>query len=645
MRSKGLILLFVLLVVVGVCAIGYFITRPPQQVEILPQKFAQLPQKAKLIAEFYHGPSIYSVAFSPTDSSLIASADRNGTIRLWNIDQGKEEIRTFGHPDLSATIGFSPDGKMLAGAGRTLILWDIDTGQKVITLDTSSNEFAFSPDGNLLATISERESEKHQTEVKIWDIRNLEKISEIGNLPFSETHKATGWPCTVDISSDGKWIAAGYSNGTINVWDLQTRQLVKTLESSMHRMGYLKFSPHNKYMVAGGGDIETYSAHSVKGYIMWELPSWQRKGEVLRGHVENLEFSPNEKVCVSADPMAYAGRGIEFWSVESGVPITSLPTLTRDVSFSHDGRLLVSGNNDGFVQVWELNYQQLELTEPHVDVVRIVYFLPKNKEIPPNIVEKLDISIRNVQEFYADEMERHGFGRKTFSYETDENGKVKVYLIKEDDIEYYDLFSANVKFLYPTRDGNLVKGIEGIKPGRIVYALVTELNHKSLAYILRDALGIPYSPLQYERNSLKRFFLRIHYKMPWSEKRWKLSKCQAEWLDKCRFFNPNQPFFDKRPEIELTIVPEDTEDSRLFQFTVADEDGVHQVQLFVPSNLSNQWRINIFQECHVLHGKDNATVVFEISDPKIMKVKLRMIDMLGNISMREFRIKEKSDEK
>ena len=128
--------------------------------------------------------------------------------------------------------------------------------------------------------------------------------------------------------------------------------------------------------------------------------------------------------------------------------------------------------------------------------------------------------------------------------------------------------------------------------------------------------------------------------------------CEAEWLGKSRFFNPNQPFFDKRPKIEFDKRPKiemsvskvDSSDSRLFQFTPADEDGVHQVQLFVPTDIKRQRQINKFYDCQALNGKKKETVEFEISDPKIKIVKLRMIDMHGNIASRLFKIKEKTPE-
>lgn len=362
MKSKTVFVSLILVAIIGVGLVAYFVSRPhQQQQESLPQQFAKLPEKPSLITEFHHGPKIWSVAFSPTDPSLIASVDENGTIKLWDRNNTKEPAKILSHPEMFSSIGFSPTGKLLASAGWTLILWDVASGMKLNSLETSFDQFAFSPDGQQLATIP---SKKHETELKLWDIRNPKEITEIAFLPFKEAHSAKGQACTVDISPDGKWIAVGYVNGTINVWNLQTQQLVKTLKTSLHSMDFLKFSPNNKYMVSGGLELDRYPTSKVNGFIMWELPSWQRKGEVLRGHVENLVFSPDGKMCVSPNDSVFYGRGVEIWSTATGAPITSLRTEARDVSLSYDGNILATGGEDGILRLWELTPQQLKMPLP-----------------------------------------------------------------------------------------------------------------------------------------------------------------------------------------------------------------------------------------------------------------------------------------
>ena len=60
-------------------------------------------------------------------------------------------------------------------------------------------------------------------------------------------------------------------------------------------------------------------------------------------------------------------------------------------------------------------------------VVQLIYFLPRDRQPLQDIDEQMDRWIKGVQEFYAQHMENHGFGRKTFQIETDQQGKAVVH--------------------------------------------------------------------------------------------------------------------------------------------------------------------------------------------------------------------------
>lgn len=72
------------------------------------------------------------------------------------------------------------------------------------------------------------------------------------------------------------------------------------------------------------------------------------------------------------------------------------------------------------------SFAQGPLVQPSV---RLVYFLPSNRPARPDRIEALRQLIKDAQEFYADEMERHGYGRKTFRVETDTNGEPVVHRV------------------------------------------------------------------------------------------------------------------------------------------------------------------------------------------------------------------------
>jgi WD40 repeat protein len=76
--------------------------------------------------------SIRTVAFSP-DGRILASADRNGVIRFWDVRARKELAQRRGHTGSVNCLVFSPDGNTLAsgGADTTILLWDIAPIEKL----------------------------------------------------------------------------------------------------------------------------------------------------------------------------------------------------------------------------------------------------------------------------------------------------------------------------------------------------------------------------------------------------------------------------------------------------------------------------------------------------------------------------------
>lgn len=62
-------------------------------------------------------------------------------------------------------------------------------------------------------------------------------------------------------------------------------------------------------------------------------------------------------------------------------------------------------------------------------MVKVVYFVPRDRPVQWNIPTGLDTQIKKVQRLYAEQMEEHGYGGKTFNLENDANGKLIVYRI------------------------------------------------------------------------------------------------------------------------------------------------------------------------------------------------------------------------
>ena len=60
-------------------------------------------------------------------------------------------------------------------------------------------------------------------------------------------------------------------------------------------------------------------------------------------------------------------------------------------------------------------------------IVRVIHFVPRGRTALWNIPDALDIQLKEVQQVYAEQLEEHGYGRKTFEIETDSDGKLIVH--------------------------------------------------------------------------------------------------------------------------------------------------------------------------------------------------------------------------
>ena len=69
----------------------------------------------------------------------------------------------------------------------------------------------------------------------------------------------------------------------------------------------------------------------------------------------------------------------------------------------------------------------LNVGEPRT--VRMIYFLPNDRPFRQEVVDEMKAVIRQVQTFYAEQMQAHGYGDKTFRFETDAQGEPLVHRV------------------------------------------------------------------------------------------------------------------------------------------------------------------------------------------------------------------------
>jgi WD40 repeat protein len=217
----------------------------------------------KLLAK--PGKSIESVAFSPTDSTMLASAGDDGLITFWDISSGKQIGTTPKQGRKVNTLAFSPDGKTLASGSDdgTIVLWNVAKREPLgPPLAGHTNEVftvAFSPDGKTLA------SGAKDTTVILWDVVTGKPL----DLPFHE-HTGTVW--AVAFSPDGKTLASCSYDKSIILWDVAAGESIGQLVTENQDYVFaVAFSPDGQLISAGPG-----------------VTSWDVRPESLRRNAEQI---------------------------------------------------------------------------------------------------------------------------------------------------------------------------------------------------------------------------------------------------------------------------------------------------------------------------------------------------------------------
>ncbi len=159
-----------------------------------------------------------------------------------------------GHGDWINVLVISGDGKYLASASRdrTVKIWDMQTGQEISTLKGSPENIKgliFLEKSAKVASSTgkwNKEKKAWEGEIKIWDIKAGKEVRVIKGHGDSIEGLA--------VSKDGKYLASASADQTVKIWELATGKDVQTLKGHTDAVEAVAFSSDGKKLATAGAD-------------------------------------------------------------------------------------------------------------------------------------------------------------------------------------------------------------------------------------------------------------------------------------------------------------------------------------------------------------------------------------------------------
>jgi WD40 repeat protein len=257
-------------------------------------------------------------------------------------------------------LAVTPDGKRIAVIDSAGVkLWDVRGVQNQATIytDNSVDQIAFTSSGKMLAT-------RGDNGVNLWDTQTLKQLPRPNETNWFTTN-------VMAVSGTGR-LATGHKDGTMKLWDMQTREPSLMLNACKEILS-LSFAPDEQTIAAGceNGNVE-----------LWDTTRGQQL-KTLAGHagpVRSVVFSAEGKLASGSDD-----KTVRVWEPATGRQLwvgTSHQEGVTALAFSADGKKLASASKDKTVKLWQVSAgnELLTLTGQKFEVSAVA-FAPDGKTL------------------------------------------------------------------------------------------------------------------------------------------------------------------------------------------------------------------------------------------------------------------------
>jgi len=239
-----------------------------------------------------HTNHIFHASFS-SDSKILATASADKTVRLWDLEAGKEKTVFLRDEVPAKAMRFSADGKTLGVTTHKRVrILDAATGKEMRSVDIhpEGHGHCFNPTLELMAFAPDW-----------WYIHLIDTSTGKTKTLLTGLKGPTR---AMAFSGDGKWLASASGDGLLRVWDVAAGKLKASFAIESSRSVALSKDGKIVALGMGEGKVRIWNVAANK-----ELPLLQDK---ILNTAFCLAFSPD------GTTLAVGGMGkVRLWSLET----------------------------------------------------------------------------------------------------------------------------------------------------------------------------------------------------------------------------------------------------------------------------------------------------------------------------------------